>query len=131
MVGTTAVFAPSSASRSSNINRLRDHGATKIVEATANRRTSARPEAKAEPETELKPEAKAGATRLNTSLGDLLVAGLIKDPEDAGRVIAAAISQAEPPNATAAAPEARSVPKAGTDQSKTKAPPDPTPQAAK
>ena len=96
------------------------------------------PEAKAEPkpETELKPEAKAGgATLLNTSLGDLLVAGLIKDPEDAGRVIAAAISQAEPPNATAAAPETRGEPKAGTDEpkpgAKAKAPPDPTPRAAK
>jgi hypothetical protein len=32
---------------------------------------------------------------------DLLVAGLVKDPEDAGRMIAAAITQAEAPAASA------------------------------
>ena len=66
-----------------------------------------KPEAKDEPkpETEPKPEAKVDvATLLNTSLGDLLVAGLIKDPEDAGRIIAAALSQTS--GATAKAPEA-------------------------
>ena len=35
------------------------------------------------------------------------MAGLIKDPEDAGRIIAAAITQAEAPNATAKAPETK------------------------
>jgi hypothetical protein len=55
--------------------------------------------------TESKPEAKAYvANVLNTSLGDLLMAGLIKDPEDAGRIIAAALSQTS--GATAKAPEA-------------------------
>ena len=66
-----------------------------------------KPEAKDEPkpETEPKPEAKVDvATLLNTSLGDLLVAGLIKDPEDAGRIIAAALNQTS--GATAKAPEA-------------------------
>ena len=71
------------------------------------------PEAKAEPEAEPKPDAKAGvAALLNTSLGDLLVAGLVKDPEDAGRVIAAAIAQAESPNALAKARETEVEPKA-------------------
>jgi hypothetical protein len=38
--------------------------------------------------TESKPEAKADlASVLNTSLGDLLVAGLVRNPEDAGRFI--------------------------------------------
>ena len=41
------------------------------------------------------------AKLLDTSLGELLVAGLVKDPEDAGRLIAAAISQATAPAATA------------------------------
>ena len=96
------------------------------------------PEAKAEPkpETEPNPEAKAGVARLlNTSLGDLLVAGLVKDPEDAGRMIAAAIAQAEAPVAAAKAPETEAEPKAETEAApkpsvKAKAPPDPTPQAA-
>jgi H+-transporting ATPase len=70
------------------------------------------PEAKAEPqpvakaEPQPKPEANTGAaTLLDTSLGDLLLAGLVKDPEDAGRIIAAAITQAEAPTAAAKAPE--------------------------
>jgi hypothetical protein len=41
LVGTTAVFASSLASRTSNINRLRDHATAKIVGAAANRLTSA------------------------------------------------------------------------------------------
>jgi H+-transporting ATPase len=60
-------------------------------------KAGAKPEAKVEskPEAEPKPQSNAStATLLNTSLGDLLVAGLVKDPEDAGRIIAAAITQA-------------------------------------
>ena len=65
------------------------------------------------PSHEPKPEAKAGvATLLNTSLGDLLVAGLVKDPEDAGRIIAAAIVQADTPDVVAKAPETKVEPKA-------------------
>ncbi len=93
-------------------------------EAKGEAKPEAKSEAKAEPKpeakTEPKPEAKAGpqpdaepepqaksdaATLLNTSLGDLLVAGLLKDPEDAGRIIAAAITQAEASTAAAKAPE--------------------------
>jgi H+-transporting ATPase len=75
-------------------------------------------EAKAEPkpETEPKTEAKSGgATPLNTSLGDLLLAGLVKDPEDAGRMIAAAITQAEAPIAAAKAPETKAEPEPETE----------------
>ena len=117
-------------------------------------RSETKPETKAEPQPEAdaspqlvaksepKPETNAGvATLLNTSLGDLLLAGLVKDPEDAGRVIAAAITEAEAPTAAAKAPE----PKAETQtavkaESKAKAKPEPdakaktpsdvTPQAA-
>ena len=52
---------------------------------------------------------------LDTSLGDLLVAGLVKDPEDAGRMIAAAITQADTPIAAAKAPETKAEPKAETE----------------
>jgi len=81
------------------------------------------PEANAEP----KPEAKAGlATLLNTSLGDLLLAGLVKDPEDAGRIIAAAITQAEAPIAAAKAPETKAEPQPEAKaQPETKAAPKP------
>jgi H+-transporting ATPase len=76
--------------------------------------TKPQPEAKAEPkpddaepqpETETppgatQPRAKSDVTTLlNRSLGDLLIAGLEKDPEDAGRIIAAAITRAEPSEA--------------------------------
>jgi H+-transporting ATPase len=69
--------------------------------------------AEAKPEVEPKPDAKADlATLLNTSLGDLLVAGLVKDPEDAGRIIAAAVSQAKTSITAAKAPETDAEPKA-------------------
>ena len=77
-------------------------------DATSETKTAPQPDAKVEakPEAEPKPDAKAEfATLLNTSLGDLLLAGLVKDPEDAGRIIAAAITEAEAPTAAAKAPE--------------------------
>ena len=91
------------------------------------------PGAKAEPklETEPRPEAQTGVeTLLDMSLGDLLVAGLIKDPEDAGRMIAAAVTQAEAPIAAAKAPETGAAPKAETEAApkpsvKAKVPPEP------
>ena len=84
------------------------------------------PAAKAAPEAEPQPQPITSvATLLNTSLGDLLVAGLVKDPEDAGRVIAAAIAQAGAP--IAAKPYAKAAPKAET---KSEAQPKATPQAA-
>ena len=61
------------------------------AEPPAETKATPQPKAKAEPELQANTGA---ATLLNTSLGDLLVAGLAKDPEDAGRVIAAAIAGA-------------------------------------
>ena len=111
-------------------------------EAAPEAKTAPPLEAKVEakPETEPKPPANAGAaTLLDMSLGDLLLAGLVKDPEDAGRVIAAAITQAEAPTAAAKAPEPRAEaqtafkagPKAKPEpDAKAKTPSDVTPQAA-
>jgi len=81
-----------------------------------------------EPDANAQPAANTGAaTLLNRTLGDLLVAGLIKDPEDAGRIIAAAIGQAQMPIAAPKAPEAevKSEPEA-----KANTLPAPTPKAA-
>ena len=66
---------------------------------------------------ELKPEVEAvpksaanteSTSLLNTTLGDLLLAGLVQDPEDAGRIIAAAISHTEA--STTATPEGNAEP---------------------
>jgi H+-transporting ATPase len=119
----------------------------KVVEAKPEAKAEAKPEAKAEakPEAkvEAKPEAKAedkganvkptqevkpkpgtkadSATLLNMTLGDVLLAGLVKDPEDAGRMIAQAIT------AEAATPAA----KPERDPDATEAPKPATPQIAK
>jgi hypothetical protein len=81
--------------------------------------------------TESKPEAKADvANVLNTSLGDLLVAGLVRNPEDAGRFIAAALRSTG--RATAKAREAdagvQPDPRPGV---KAKTPPDSAPKAVR
>ena len=87
------------------------------------------PEAKAEP----KPEAKAAhkpetntdvVTLMDTKLGDVLLAGLAKDPESVGRIVAQAIDQAETPIAAAKAPEAdaKPAPKAEPQPDATAAP---------
>ena len=44
--------------------------------------------------------------------GDVLLAGLAKDPESVGRIVAAAITQAEASNAATKAPEAAAKPDA-------------------
>ena len=72
------------------------------------------PASKAEPKPQVESETKAGANTdsgslLNTTLGDVLLAGLVKDPEDAGRMIAAAISHADA--STAAKPEGNARPR--------------------
>jgi ribonuclease E len=78
----------------------------------------AKPEAK--PEAEPKPEAKADvAVLLNTTLGEILVAGLVKDPEDAGRLIAQGIIQTEARLAAVKAPEAAPEPEAKTPSAST------------
>jgi H+-transporting ATPase len=84
-------------------------------ETTPGAKTAPQSGAKIEvkPEIELKADAKADlATLLNTSLGDLLLAGLVKDPEDAGRIIAAAVSQAKASITAPKAPETDAAPKA-------------------
>jgi H+-transporting ATPase len=94
--------------------------------------TKAKPPPDAEPE----PEAKAKvATLLNTSLGDLLVDGLVKDPEDAGRMIAAAIVKAQASGADAKPPEvaAKAAPDNGAGpqpDAAAKTQPDATPKSA-
>ena len=81
------------------------------------------PEAKAEP----KPEANTNvATLMNTTLGDVLLAGLAKDPESIGRIVAQAINQAETPIAAAKVPEADANPDAKAEpQPDAKAEPQP------
>jgi H+-transporting ATPase len=65
-----------------------------------------KPVAKSDVKSDAKPDAKPDvAALLNTSLGELLVAGLVKDPEDAGRIIAAAIAEAKAPSTAAKSPE--------------------------
>ena len=49
---------------------------------------------------------------MNTTLGDVLLAGLAKDPESVGRIVAQAINQAETPIAAAKPPEAEPEPEA-------------------
>jgi len=59
-------------------------------------KVEAPPAAKAEPKSQAKIDAKTDVAKLmNTPLGELLLAALIKDPESAGRVVAQAISQVE------------------------------------
>ena len=101
-----------------------------------------KPEVKAEPKSDAKadpkPEAQASvAALLKTSLGELLIAGLVKDPEDAGRIIAAGITQTAANQTAAKVTDAKAAPKSDakvqpeTDgKAKAKAPPDEKPQAA-
>src|SRR5665213_1191724 len=85
------------------------------------------PDAKAAPQPDAKAappaEAKAGpepgdntdvAKLMNTTLGDVLLAGILKDPQGAGRIIAEAITHAETPIAAAKTPEAKAGPKSET-----------------
>jgi len=90
-----------------------------------------KPEAKREPAPKAKagPEfdATAGSTNLlNTTLGDILLAGVLKDPEDSGRLIAAAVAglktnvvAAKPPE-PAANPEPEAASESVTDSDSTK-----------
>jgi hypothetical protein len=104
-----------------------------------------KPEAKAEPKPEAKAEPEANtdvATLMNTTLGDVLLAGLAKDPESVGRIVAAAITQAEASIAITKAPEADAKPDAKAEpqpeakaepkpEAKAKTSPDSTPKIAK
>jgi phosphoserine phosphatase len=107
------------------------------------------PEAKATPQPDATAapvaEAKAGpepddnidvAKLMNTTLGDVLLAGVLKDPQGAGRIIAEAITHAETPIAAAKTPEGKVGPKSETaaetkDETKAKAPANLTSKIAK
>jgi H+-transporting ATPase len=70
----------------------------KAGDATSHAKSASPPEAKAVPklktDAESEPIARPdGASVLNMTLGEVLLAGMAKDPEDAGRVIAAGLSQ--------------------------------------
>ena len=67
------------------------------------------------------------AALLKTPLGDVLVAGLLKDPEDAGRLIAQGIMQTEARISAAHTPDTTPEPK---PEAKAKTPPAPAPKAA-
>jgi H+-transporting ATPase len=108
-------------------------------EAKAKPEPESNPEAKPEPqpaaeakpgaEAEPKPEAKADvAALLNTTFGEILVAGLVKDPEDAGRLIAQGIIRTEARIAAAKAPEAEAAPEP-EPEAKAKTPSASTPKA--
>jgi H+-transporting ATPase len=74
-------------------------------------RPAAEAKPEADPEAEPKPEAKPDvAVLLHTTLGEILVAGLVKDPEDAGRLIAQGIIQTEARLAAVKPPEAEAAP---------------------
>jgi hypothetical protein len=49
---------------------------------------------------------------MNTALGDVLLAGILKDPQSAGRIIAEAITNAEAPTAAAETSDGKAEPKA-------------------
>ncbi len=93
------------------------------TEPVPNVKAEPKPEAKVE----LKPEANTDvATLMNTTLGDVLLAGLAKDPESVGRIVAAAITQAEAGIATTKVPEADAKPDAKAEpKPEAKAQPDP------
>ncbi|MGA8400293.1 MAG: HAD-IC family P-type ATPase, partial [Stellaceae bacterium] len=81
------------------------------------------------PEAEVQPEAHTdGSALLDRTLGDILLAGLVKDPEDAGRIIAAAVTEAQTPIAVAKASDAKATPQ---PEAKAKTSAEKTPQAAK
>jgi hypothetical protein len=67
---------------------------------------------------------------VNTALGDVLLAGLVKDPENVGRIVATAITQAEASIAVTKAPEADAKPDArAAPQPEVKAEPKPEAKA--
>ena len=78
-------------------------------------RDRATPAPQSEAKTEPKPGDNTDITKLmNTTLGNILLAGILKDPESAGRIIADAITYAETPVAPAKPPEADDGPKSQT-----------------
>ena len=71
------------------------------------------------------------AALVGTSLGDIILAAVLKDPERAGRLVAQAITEAESPNTGGKPPEPKTEPKAEPKpEAKADAPETPTPRAA-
>ena len=95
-------------------------------------KTASQPDAEAAPSAEIKagpePEDNTDVAKLmNTKLGDVLLAGVLKDPQVAGRIIAEAITHAETSIAAATTPEDKAGPKSETaaetkDETKANAP---------
>jgi H+-transporting ATPase len=88
---------------------------TKAGDATPDVESDAGPKTEPAPEPQAKPEPKPFMKTSNTSvldktLGEVLLAGMANDPEDAGRVIAAAIAKAEAPITVTKAPDAKTNP---------------------
>ena len=82
------------------------------IEPATTQEAKAETKPDATPDGAATPDPKSGIEKLlSTSLGDLLVAGLLKDPEDAGRLIAASINQAKPGVTTAKPSETDAAPK--------------------
>jgi H+-transporting ATPase len=69
------------------------HEPSAVAAPDAQPKTQPEPEAKDMPDTETKPAASVD-TLVNTTLGELLVAGALRHPEDAGHIIADAITAA-------------------------------------
>jgi H+-transporting ATPase len=67
---------------------------------------------------------------LDMKLGDLLTAGIVKDPEDAGRLIAAGLAETKSRAATAKAEAPRPAPTDGSAPGKAPVPPGDAPQRA-
>ena len=63
------------------------------------------------------------AALVGTSLGDIILAAALKDPEGVGRLVAQAITQAEPPDAGATLPEPKAEPKPEYPQRRRSTPP--------
>jgi len=105
-----AVNAESAAKTDPQPNAKEAKPETKAGDAKSEAKAQPAPEAKSapEPKAEPRPDAKSdSASVLNRTLGDILVAGMAKDPEDAGRLIAAAIGK---PGAVPQASESGAVP---------------------
>jgi H+-transporting ATPase len=78
------------------------------VEIKAQPDAKPQPPPKAEPVPEISDDV---TTLMNTTIGDVLLAGVLKDPEAAGHIVAEAITKAEGTIADAKAPEVAAEPK--------------------
>jgi H+-transporting ATPase len=104
------------------------------AESAPEAKTTPQPDAKAAPAAEVKAGAEPDdntdvAKLMNTTLGDVLLAGVLKDPQGAGRIIAEAITDAETAIAAAKTPDGEPGAKSETaaetnDKTKAKAPAD-------